>query len=371
MKFFNYITAIPRRGITPAVLICLGLSGLGCLAIFNATFYLQDPYEHLLHQLLWLVPGSALMITAAALPSSWLRTLGIIGAIFFYILLVGAIFFGIGVDSIRGLLSWRGVLIQPAELARPFFALVLALALHHTRKHRQDWFLGSTIPFLFLLIWLIPLLSQRDYGTAAVLSITFSLVFLCLGGSFQHWIGNSLASLPILALVVRFGSVGRDSLNSLSILNQSFSSQTQVSQFQHALASGGTFGQQLGRALESPLNLPPDQDFSIFAALGQSLGLLGLTSLLLLLMAWVVYGWRNCGRIEDEEETDIDVFRPAAIIGLTSLVAAQACLQLSTNLGLLPQLGLQLPFITYGVNSMFSVFITIGLTESVIRSRLN
>ncbi len=365
MKKVLNIPSLLRRGLTPPVLICVGLSGLGCLAIFNAAFHSVDPFELALRQTLWLIPATLVLLITAALPARRLPSIGIGGAAFFYLMLVAALFLGFGVDGTRGWLAWRGLLIQPGELAKPFFVLTLALIIHYTRKYRDDWFIGCGIPFLFLLVWLVPLLLQPDFGAVLVYLLTFSITFLCLGGSLRHLAVTLLAILPLLALTLRFAPLVMEPVQAVNQSSLSTNSTDwHVDQFKHALASGGLFGRTLGQTLESPLALPPDHSTSIFATLGEALGLVGLTSLLLIMMAWVVYGWR-CGTELAYQETD--EFRVAGIVGLTSLLAVQACLHLSTNLGLLPQLDLQLPFLSYGANALLTVFITVGLVESLYR----
>ncbi len=351
------------------MVLCLGLSVLGCLAVFNATYHLAEPYRFVGRQLLWLPPGAIFMVAVAAMPARQLRSLTVAGAIIGYAALLAVLAFGVGVNGVRSGFAWGGVYIQPAELAKPFFVLSLALAMQKTSRYRDDWLAGSLPPFGLLLVWVAPLLLQPDFGTALVYTLTFAMVFVCLGGSVRHLGLCLLAGLPPMALLVRFGSLLAPRLAVLAEAEQATTGRGwHVVQFQHALADGGFFGQGMGRTIESQYILPSGHGVSVVANLGQAMGLLGLASLLLILMAWVFYGWRRAREAAEDCE---DEFQPAAILGLTTVVAVQACLHLSTNIGLLPSLDIGLPLLGYGGSSLLMVFIVVGMVESLGRPHIS
>ncbi len=366
MKKLRHFISLVQSALSPAVAICLGLSVFGCLVVFNATFHLADPYEFLLGQLLWLLAGGLVMVAAAAVPGRCWRSWGLVGAVVCYVLLLAAPGFGIAVNGLRGWFAWRGWFVQPSELAKPFFVLTLALVMERTREHRDDWLAGAVAPFGILLVWSIPLLVQPDTGAVLVYGLTFLLVFFCLGGSLAHLALNLILVSPVLALLFRFGTWSSDGgASAVDYVGLADGSEWHVAQFQHALASGGLFGQAMGRDLGFRLDLPPGHGGSIFATFGESMGLLGLTSLLLILMAWVLYGYR---RSRIMAAGGGDEFSVSAMVGLTAMIGVQAALHLSSYTGLVPPVEVKLPLISYGGSALVAVFMIVGIAESIFSS---
>lgn len=349
------------RGLTPAVLVTLGMGLLGSLAVFNATFHTADPYHFVFLHSGWLLVSLIFLIGFAAMPPYLLRSLTIVGSIVCYFLLWSVLWHGTRVAGGIGWFDWAGFSLYPAELAKPFFVLSLAMVLERTHKWRDDWCGGTLLPFLLVFVWLLPIILQPDYGPVLIYILTFFIVFYCAGGGIRRLFLNILLFAPLLAVLIRFGPLlfNRASGFGNGGAGLSFGEQN-VSQVQHFLAEGGFFGHSMGVDAASRVLLPLAESSSVFATFGQAAGLLGLVSLLMIVMGWVLYGCRLT-RMLDKGKAGI--FPAAAVSGITVMIALQAVLHFTAVLGLSPSFELKLPFLSYGGSALLAVFMMIGLTE--------
>jgi rod shape determining protein RodA len=130
-----------------------------------------------------------------------------------------------------------------------------------------------------------------------------------------------------------------------------------------AIGSGGMWGTGLLEGTQTQLNFIPEQhtDF-IFSAIGEEWGFVGC--LILLLVFWLV-----CWRLIWVATKAKDNFGSLLAIGVLSIIAFQVIVNISMTIGLAPITGIPLPFISYGRSSLVSLFIGIGLVESVANYR--
>ena len=130
-----------------------------------------------------------------------------------------------------------------------------------------------------------------------------------------------------------------------------------------AIGSGGMWGTGLFEGTQTQLNFIPEQhtDF-IFSAIGEEWGFFGC--LLLLAIFWLV-----CWRLIWIATKATDNFGSLLAIGVLSIIAFQVVVNISMTIGLAPITGMPLPFMSYGRSSLLSIFMGIGLVESVANHR--
>jgi cell division protein FtsW (lipid II flippase) len=351
-----------RRGLSPVTILSLILSLWGCLAIYNATFHRSVPFHFVGRQLAWLGLGGMSMLWAASLTSGQYRRRLWAFVIPIYLLTWLVIPFGIRINGMRGWFAWRGILLQPAEIAKPFFILGLACLIEKTAHYEpQDWKRRLLPALLYLLAWLIPLGLEPDFGAILVYTLAFLAVYWCFGGTLRHLCIPALAGIPILLLLVKFNPYLGDRLSGFLHPEAHLeSSGWHIQQFQRTLASGGLVGRSWGQGVWSQAYLPLAYSDSMFAALGETVGFIGLLPIIVLLLAWVGYG---CWRMRQLDER----FSQAAVFGIVCLLASQAFIHLSVNLGLMPVTGLTLPLFSYGGSSLLSTLSAIGIVEGICR----
>jgi cell division protein FtsW len=127
-----------------------------------------------------------------------------------------------------------------------------------------------------------------------------------------------------------------------------------------AFVNGGWLGRGLGKSEQKISSLPAPHTDSIFAVIGEELGVVGASVVVLLFIAFVVRGFQIARRA-------VDPFGSLLVIGFTVWVAVQSMLNIAVMTAVVPASGLPLPFISYGGSSLLMLMIGVGLTLSVSR----
>lgn len=352
-----------RRVVTPVGLTGIVLGLWGCLAVFNATAHLSQPLLFVGKQLAWLALGIVAMTVASLAPSRVCIRFLPAAAGTAYALLWLVLLLGVRINGMRGWFAWHGMFLQPSEVAKPVFALALAYLMLRTAPWRTEFWRGFAPALLLFLLWVWPLALEPDFGALLVYGMTFVAVVWTLGARTRHLLYTGLAALPAIGLIVLSKPYVLHRL--IGFLNPERYAQTygwHIIQFQRTLASGGLLGQSWGRGIWTQSHLPLGYSDSIFAALAESVGFIGVLPVILLVLLWVVYGLGKVAMVGDR-------FRAAAILGLVTFLAVQSLIHLSVNLGLFPTTGITLPLISYGGSSLVSSLVMVGLVESLAREK--
>jgi cell division protein FtsW len=124
------------------------------------------------------------------------------------------------------------------------------------------------------------------------------------------------------------------------------------------LGSGGLFGVGLGQGVQKIFYLPEAHTDMIFAIIGEELGLVGTTALILAYAAFAYVGLRIALRCRDP-------FGKRLAAGLTVLVCGQAVINLAAVMGLAPLTGIPLPFVSYGGSSLIVALASVGILLNI------
>lgn len=249
--------------------------------------------------------------------------------------------------------------IQPVEMAK--FGLIIYLA-HWmaSRRHEIHHFHKGFIPFVVILGAIaIPLALQPDFGSLLVISITAVSVFLVAGGSILQVMSGALVASLIGVLIVlnvdyiyeRFLTFFNPEIDTLGIGYQIKNALT-------AIGSGGLFGLGFGQSIQKNGYLPEVQADTIFAAIGEEMGFFRTVLILLLFAA---FAWRSL----DIARKSNDWFGKLIVIGFSTSILVQACINISVNMSLLPNTGITLPFISYGGSSLLTTLMSTGIILNV------
>jgi rod shape determining protein RodA len=250
---------------------------------------------------------------------------------------------------------------QPSELAK--VALLICLARFWASREGQAQRLRTLL--LSLLIVAVPVVlvfRQPDLGTSLVLlAIWFGIAFAA--GASLRWLGGLLL-VPLLGFPlvwrVMHDYMRRRLTTFLAPEKDPLGEGYNLIQARISVGSGGWWGRGLGNGSQTQLNFLRVQhsDF-IFAVLGEELGFMGAVVLLCL------YGllfWR-CLRVATLSR---DTFGRLLAVGATSMLLFQTFVNVGMNIGLLPVTGIPLPFISAGGSSLISIFISLGILQSVL-----
>jgi cell division protein FtsW len=267
--------------------------------------------------------------------------------------------------------------IQPSELAKP--ALVIFLAFFVTWRApaiNTRYTLGPAALAVGLIILAV---AEADLGTAVVLGVTATAVFVVAGLDWRYFAIVGICGLvgvtffviskpyrvariigyldPEFKVISRIDSQGRLK----GYLNRSLTSRDtsyQVEQSKIAVGAGGPLGLGLMQGRQKLLYLPEAHTDFIYAVLSEELGLLGSVGVL---CGFVVIFWRGLRAMVLMP----DDFGRFLALGITTMVVFQAFMNISVVLGLIPNKGIPLPMISAGGSSLLSTLTSLGILMNI------
>ncbi len=338
-----------------AVLLLLGL--WGCLAIYNATVYSNAPFHFAVRQFIWLLTGFVIMFCASRI--SFLRyerySLCLAAAFFLPLLLV--LFLGVRINGMRGWFAFGSVFIQPSEIAKPFYLLLLCWICTRTNGDlRRFILLGGTA-----LIWFVIIGAQPDFGTVIIYCFGLFAVYMISGGSYRMLIIPTLLAMAAAVWIIMEKPYVLMRLKGfLDPAADPGGAGWHIMQFQYTLARGGFLGVNWGNCLWANSYLPLSYSDSAFASLTEAIGFIGVLPIIFGFLAFAYVGYRLAERTEPG-------FRRLFISSMTAMITFQAFVHISVNVGLMPPTGITLPMFSYGGSSLISTMLGAGMILSAAR----
>jgi len=392
--------------LTTAVLV-----GIGVLAIFSATYGSTANTDLYLKQLYFGIFGFALMIILSFVPPQYISKVSYLLYLISIILLIAVLFFG---KVIKGNKSWfyiGGFGIQPSEIAK--FTTILCLANYLSSGADESKDINRPLEFLkasaIVLIPFILVLRQPDTGTALVFLSFIIPIFFWVGLSPYFLVG--LISFGIIAACAFFGTIyfiiamvivaialllfkrnyivtgvliavnivvglsvpmvfsklqPYQQKRIMAVFDPStdpLGSGYNVIQSKVAIGSGGVFGKGFLSGTQTQLKFIPEQwtDF-IFCMIGEEFGFIG-ASVMLILYITIIY------KLISNAYLTRSSFLSIACIGFASIVLFHLVINVGMTIGLMPVIGIPLPLMSYGVSSLLSFLVMLGIGMSAYRNR--
>ena len=280
--------------------------------------------------------------------------------IFNLIMLLAVMFVGQSALGAQRWISIGPISIQPSEFSKIIMIISLATMLEdrvgklNTLHDLLPVAAYVGLPFLLVM-------KQPDLGTSLVfMAIFFGMIFACginlkiLGGIFA----TGIAMLPILWHVLK----DYQKMRIMVFMDPNvdpLGSGYHIIQSKIAIGSGLLFGKGLFEGTQSQLNFLPENhtDF-IFAVVGEELGFIGVTFLLLL---YLVVLWRGMCIARDASDT----FGRLLAVGITSMLAFHVLVNVGMTLGIMPVTGIPLPLMSYGVSSLTTNILSITILMNI------
>jgi cell division protein FtsW len=250
---------------------------------------------------------------------------------------------------------------QPSEFAK--IALILYLGDFLARKgfEIENLKKGFLPAFFVTLLCAGLILLQPDLGTGLlVFSVAVFMIFAG-GVKIRHLLFLALLAIPALVFLILLKPYRMRRI--MSFLNPWQYSQDagyQLVQSLIALGSGNIFGVGLGRGEQKLYYLPAAHTDFIFSIIGEELGFIGTSGIVVLFILFIYYGAKLAFGVHDQ-------FRKLVILGLVSLISLQAIIHIGTSTGSIPTKGLPLPFISYGGSSLVFNMIAVAIMLNVSR----
>jgi cell division protein FtsW len=360
------------------VLVSLGLVAFGLVMVYSASsaraaVSAGDPAYYLKRQALYAAAGLVLFAVLARTDYRALKRLAgpLLGASF---LLLGVVLvLGLSVNGARRWLTFGPVTFQPSELAK--LALAIWVAAFLARRPAPTSLGGLLRPIgLVTGAGVLLVLAEPDLGTAIAFLIVVGTILLVSSTPFRL-LGGAAGIVVALTLLASWVTPYRRArlLSFLDPWSAAHGAGFQSVQALIALGSGGIFGVGLGESVQKVYYLPEASTDMIFAIIGEELGLLGASAVILAFALFGYAGFRIALSCRDP-------FGKRLAAGLTALVCGQAAVNLGAVLGLAPLTGIPLPFVSYGGSSLVVGLAAVGIllniavnhaaaTESSVRDR--
>jgi len=266
----------------------------------------------------------------------------------------------IGIES-RGAVRWFeffGFRIQFSEFMKPFLAITLA---SYLAEHKNQSFKTFLKVLLFLLPVAFLIFAQPDLGNALIYCFVLIFALVVFGFPFRYFLGG-LLFIGVLSPIAWKFLHGYQKQRLLTFLNPSSDPLgTSYNAIQSAIAvgSGMFFGQGLGQGTQSALRFLPERhtDF-IFATTAEELGFVGA---LLILVIFALLLYKVFSIFINADDTFARVFSLTAFF----IILVQFFINVGMNIGIMPIVGVTLPFVSYGGSSLLSNFILLGILSAI------
>jgi len=283
-------------------------------------------------------------------------------------LLILVLIFGRTIRGTRGWFYFGNFSFQPVEFIK--IILILFLARFFSNMSRQirplKYLILSGLGTLFFIILV---LAQPDFGSALILLALWLIFLLIAGFKKKYFLTIGLILLVVFSSLWIFSFQDYQKQRVITFLNPNFDPLDQgynVSQAIIAVGAGRLTGRGIGFGSQSQLKfLPEAQNDFIFAVVAEELGFLGIFLIILFFSILFSRCLLNLRKINN----DFGVF---FVLGALGLLFIQMFINIGMNIGLLPVVGISLPFLSYGGSAIISSFILVGILESIIiRSKIN
>lgn len=339
------------------------LSLLGLLSMYSISAGKGD-FLNLKKQAVFLIIGIILVFFISFFDWRILRTNSYLILIFYLIsivLLAGLLFFGV---KTRGVVGWYKIgwlSFDPVEPAKIILALLLAkyFSMRHVEVYRLKHILLSGL-YAFMPAFLV--FRQPNLGSALILVALWLGVLIVSGIKLKHFLLLCLLAFLIFAISWPFLLKDYQKERIISFLKPQadpLGSNWSQTQAKIAIGSGGIFGQGFMKGSQSRYGfLPEPQTDFIFSAIAEEFGMAGvivLFSLFLIIISRIV-------KIILNNQTNFPkIFGAGFIVVLTF----QILIHVGMNLGILPVIGIALPFVSYGGSGLLTFFAAIGILQSI------
>jgi|RhiMethySRZTD1v2_1073278.scaffolds.fasta_scaffold00334_9 cell division protein FtsW len=352
------------------LIVAVILTLIGLVMVFSASGVVagnrfHDAIYFLKRQIAWLLFGFILLQLASRLDYLVWRKLAVpilaVTCVLLVLVLIPSI--GVAVKGARRWLKLGPISLQPAEMVKLVAVLYVAAYLANKGERIKEFKAGFLPPLLVVGLLSGLVLLQPDLGTVVVVgAVTLGLLFL--GGARLLHLSGLIPMFLIAVGLLIWKSPYR--LQRLLIFLDPTKDPTgagfQVNQSFLAFGSGGPFGVGLGAGKQKLYFLPEAHTDFVLALVGEELGLVGTTAVMLLFAILIMKGLKIAGRAQDP-------FGRHLAYGITLLIGAQAMINAGVATGLLPTKGLTLPLVSYGGSSLLVNLLAIGILLSISRDR--
>ncbi len=351
-------------------LAVVSISCLGVLIVYSATRNsmpggVGDPAYYLKRQSIFLGAGMALFAGFQFVNYRKIRDFWWIAAGLGILLLIAVLLFGYEVHGSKSWIDLGLSPIQPSEFAKVFMIITLSaiLSKRRTEKENRISFKKVALACLAAVIFIILVLLEPDFGTAIIYLAIFVGMLFVSGANFFYILSIIAAAAGGFFGALKMGIIKQYQLDRILIFLRPDVSTAgagyNLYQSKLAIGSGGLTGKGLFLGTQTNLSYVPEHhtDF-IFSVIGEELGFLG-GFLVIALLGFII--WR-CFTIASRANNS---FGMLAASGVGFMILTQVVINIGMTIGIMPIIGIPLPFLSSGGSSLLSTMLGAALVSTV------
>lgn len=349
--------------------VLLGIICIGLLSVYSALYpqIQANPTHNLfIKQIMWLALGFLVMFCTLFLDYQKLKAAGLWIYLATLLLLVAVLVIGREVNGAKRWLEVGGFQFQPSELMKVVIVIQLAGCFSSQDVTSYPGLKKLLLPVAFVAAPVLLILAEPDLGTAiCILAISGTVIFF-MGIRWKYIFSMVIAVLPLLLPIWmmvlkpyqkrRIEILLRPDLDPLG-------AGYHIRQSKIAIGSGMLWGKGFLKGTQNKLHFLPEKhtDF-IFSVWAEEWGFVGCFVLLVLFALLVVLALRVARRSKDR-------YGALLVVGMTALILWQVLINIGMVIGLLPVVGITLPFVSYGGSSLITLCFAIGMIENISMRR--
>lgn len=343
--------------------IMLLLIAFGTLMIYSSTAVVTPllakknitEFYYFKRHLFTMVMGGLAMLIAYRLKPSLLKKMSVPLLVFsfFLLLLVFLPHIGVTAGGARRWIRLWPTTFQPSELVK--LAMVIFLAKYMSAAdYSTERFSSFVKPLLVMALFQAVFLKQPDFGATMSLGLlTFGMLFIS-GMRLRYLASVLVLAIPVIYKLVMEPYRLRRITSFIDPWKDPQGSGFQLIQSFISIGSGGLTGLGLGESKQKLSFLPASHTDFIFCLVGEELGLIGATLVIVLFLCLFLRGISIANKSGDR-------FRYYLTYGLTMMISIQALINFAVVTGMVPTKGLPLPFMSYGGSALLVNMAVVGL----------
>lgn len=350
------------------------LSVVGVLMIYSATRFSMpdgatDPMHYFRRQGLWLIASITAFVIIQFINYKKIQRFWWIFLVLLVVFLGSVLIFGYEVSGSKSWIDLGFSSIQPSEFSKVLMVITTSaiLAKWPREKIYRVGFKKVIISLLIAVVSIILVVLEPDYGTALIFFVTYMGILFLSGANMFYFFGILAASIGGFFAATQTGLIKQYQLDRILVfLKPEIQKQGigyNLFQSKLAIGSGGLWGKGLFLGKQTNLSYVPAQhtDF-IFSVIGEEIGFFG--SVFIILMLGVII-WR-CFYISSRANNSFGMLVAG---GIGFIILTQVVINIGMTIGIMPIIGIPLPFLSYGGSNLLAIFIGLALVENVYLRR--
>ena len=342
--------------------LVLAICAIGILNIYSAGFSASEShFPFYVKQIQWILVGLFFMIAVFLIDYRVICQAAYLIYGISVALLIIVFFYGYTTHGSQRWISTGFFAFQPSELMKLTMIIVLARYFDNHNSNEPYKLRELFIPFVIVLIPCLLILKQPDLGTALVIMLLSASIIFFLGINWKTFAIALVSGLVLMPLGWHFlKDYQKERL--LTFLNPEhdpLGTGYHVIQSMIAIGSGGVFGKGFLNGSQTQLKFLPEQqtDF-IFSVFAEEWGFIGALVLAIMFISLILWGLKIALHSRDLLGTIL-------AFGITALISWEVFINVGMVLGVLPVVGIPLPFLSYGGSAMICLMTAIGLLMNV------